>query len=85
MSITGIGGLAGGAAQQKGSAGKAQSPDETFLSYMKKSPAERWVESWLAARGLTKEEFDALPPDRHEALAKEMAEDLKKAAHQKRP
>jgi len=44
---------------------------------------QRWVESWLAARGLTKEEFDVLPPDQHEALAKEMAEDLKKAAQQK--
>jgi hypothetical protein len=83
MSVTGIGGLAGVAAQQTGSTGKAQSSDETFLSYMKKSPAERWVESWLAARGLTRHEFDALPPDQHEALAKEMAEDLKKAAQQK--
>ena len=84
MSISGIGGPAGAAAQQKDGAGKVQSPEETFLSYMRKSPVERWVESWLAARGLTKEEFDALPPDQHEALAKEMAEDLKKAAQQKR-
>jgi hypothetical protein len=83
MSIAGVGGLTGGAAQKDG-AGKAPSPVETFLAYMKKSPVERWLESWLAARGLTKEEFDALPPDQHEALAKEMAEDLKKAAQQKR-
>lgn len=84
MSITGIGASIGEAAQQKHGAGKAQSPEETFLSYMKKSPVECWIESWLASRGLTREEFDALPPDRHEALAKEMAEDLKKAAQQKR-
>ena len=69
----------GGAAQQKNGAGKVQSPEATFLAYMKKSPVERWVDSWLAARGLTKEAFDALPPDEHEALAKEMAEDLKKS------
>jgi hypothetical protein len=85
MSVSGIAGLMGGAAQQKVGAGKAQSSEETFLSYMKKSPAERWIESWLAARGLTEHEFDALPPDQHEALAKEMAEDLKKAAQQKLP
>jgi hypothetical protein len=45
MSITGVGGLAGGVAQQKDGAGKVQSPEETFLAYMKKSPVERWIES----------------------------------------
>lgn len=84
MSVAGIGGAMGGAAQQKNDAGKAQSPEETFLAYMKKSPVERWVESWLAARGLTKVAFDALPPEEREALAKKMAEDLKKAGLPKR-
>ncbi len=84
MGIAGIGGMIGGGAQQKNGAGKVQSPEETFLAYMKKSPVERWVDSWLAARGLTKEEFDALPSDEHEALAKAMAEDLKKSGPQKR-
>ncbi|HWA49171.1 MAG TPA: hypothetical protein VG742_12900 [Dongiaceae bacterium] len=84
MSIAGIGSAMGGTAQQKEGVGKIPSPEETFLAYMKKTPAERWVESWLAARGLTKEEFEALPPKEHEALAKEMAEDLKEAMQQKR-
>jgi hypothetical protein len=79
MSIDGIGGTMGGTAQQKSGAGKVQSPEETFLAYMKKAPVERWVDSWLVARGLTKAEFDALPPDEREVLAKEMAEDLKKS------
>ena len=90
MSVTGIGDTsgigeaAGAAAQRKEGAGKSQSPEETFLAYVKKSPVERWIESWLKSHGLTKEEYDALPPERHDALAKEMAEDLKKAAQQKR-
>ncbi len=84
MSVTGIGGVTGGAAQQKDGSGKIPSPEETFLAHVQKSPVERWIESWLAARGLSKEEFDALPPDEHEALAKEMAEDLKQATRQKR-
>jgi hypothetical protein len=84
MSITGIGGPTSGAPQQKEGVGKIPSPEETFLAYMKKTPAERWVESWLASKGLTKEEFDALPPNQHDALAKEMAEDLKKAMRDKR-
>ncbi len=84
MSIAGVGNGVAGATQQKSGAGQAQSPEQTFLAYLKKSPVERWVESWLAARGLTKAEFDALPPDKREALAKEMAEDLKKAGLQAR-
>lgn len=84
MSVTGIGETAGAASQQKQGAGKAQSPEQAFLAYVKKSPVERWIENWLKAHGLTKEEFDALPPEKHDALAKEMAEDLKKAAQQKR-
>lgn len=84
MSISGIGGPTGGAAQQKEGAAKVSSPEETFLAYMKKTPIERWVESWLASKGLTKEEFDALPQDQHDALAKEMAEDLKEAMRDKR-
>lgn len=84
MSVTGIGDATGAAPQRKEGTGKVQSPEETFLAYVKKSPVERWIENWLKARGLTKEEFDALPPDKHDALAKEMAEDLKKAAQQKR-
>lgn len=84
MSVEGIGGGVGGAAQQKQGTGKAPSPEETFLAYVKKSPVERWIETWLKARGLTKEAFDALPPDEQEALAKEMAEDLKRAVREKR-
>ena len=81
MSISGVGGAMG--AQQKAGGGAVQSPEQTFLSYVKKSPVERWIESWLAAHGLTKDAFDALPADRHDALAREMAEDLKKAAQQR--
>lgn len=84
MSVDGIGGVGGGAAQQKQGAGKTSSPEDTFLAYVKKSPVERWIENWLKARGLTKEAFDALPADEHEALAKEMEEDLKKAMREKR-
>lgn len=84
MSVDGIGGVAPGAAQHKQGTGEAPSPEETFLSYVKKSPVERWIENWLKAHGLTKEAFDTLPPEEHEALAKEMAEDLKKAVREKR-
>lgn len=83
MSVTSIGSM-GGAAQQKEGTSKIPSPEETFLAYMKKTPVERWVENWLKSRGLTKEEFDALPPEEHEALAREMAEELKKATQEKR-
>ena len=86
MSVTGIGGFGAAAsalqsASAQGSTGTTvgHSAEQTFLDFMKKTAAERLVESWLAAHGLTKEEFDALPPEQHAALAKQMAEDLKAA------
>ena len=38
MSVTGIGGTAGTAPQSKDATGKTQSPEETFLAIVKKSP-----------------------------------------------
>ena len=79
MAISGVGNA--GAADAIG-AGRARtqagtSVEQTFLDYMKKTPEQRFQEAWLAAHGLTKEEFDALPPNEREALTKLMAEDLK--------
>jgi hypothetical protein len=79
MAILGVNnaGAAGamGAGRPETQAGKTV--EQTFLDYMKKTPEQRFEEAWLAAHGLTKEQFDALPPDQREALTKQMAEDLK--------
>lgn len=50
---------------------------QQFLDYMSKSPEERWQEQWLSSHGLSKEAFDALPPDEKQALADKMAEEFK--------
>lgn len=41
---------------------KASSVKE-FLDYMNKSNEERWFESFLSEEGLTKEQYEALPPE----------------------
>ena len=48
-----------------------------FLEYMSKTPEERWQEQWLKSKCLTKEQFDALPPEEQQALVDEMTEELK--------
>lgn len=53
-------------------------PVKEFMDYMKKPLAERMQEAWLKQHGMTKEEFDALPPEEKDAITKQMAEDIKK-------
>lgn len=60
---------------------------QEFMNYMKKSPAERMLESWLAAHGITKEEFDAMSPKEKQALMDQMKREIeaqiKKQAEEK--
>ena len=62
------------------SASKPKKPDPvaSFLNYMKKSAAERYVDAWLAARNLSKEALDAMPPEQRKAVLKQMEEDIKR-------
>lgn len=49
---------------------------QEFKNYMQKSPAERFQEQWLKAHGYTKAQFDALPPEKKQALLDEMRKEL---------
>jgi hypothetical protein len=51
---------------------------QSFLNYAKESPAQRMVDDWLKAHGLTEQELDKMPPDKQAAIRKEMADDIKK-------
>jgi hypothetical protein len=42
-----------------------------FLEYMAKTPEERYFETFLTAKGMTQEEFDALPAEDKRALLKD--------------
>jgi len=48
-----------------------------FLEYMAKSPEERYFEAFLRSRGMTQEDFEALPADQQKALLKEFQEYVK--------
>ena len=58
-------------------AAKSNSAVDTFLNYMKESPAQRMEDSWLAAHGLTRQSLNAMSPDQREAVLKQMAKDIK--------
>ena len=50
---------------------------QAFLDYMAKTPEERYFESFLKSKGMTKEEFEALPPEEQQALVTEFKEAVK--------
>jgi hypothetical protein len=52
------------------------SPEDAFLDYMKKTPAQRFQEQWLKAHGLSQAEFDAMPPEKKQAVLDTMRKDL---------
>ena len=56
---------------------KTNSAADDFLSYMKESPAQRMMDSWLAAHGLSKEDLAAMSPEKRDAILKQMAKELK--------
>lgn len=50
---------------------------EAFKDYMSKTPEERWTDAELRRRGMTREEFEALPPEEREAVMQDIQEALK--------
>lgn len=94
MSISAISGIAslatGLASSLTSSKSNASNPVADFMDYMKKSPAERFQESWLSAHGISKEAFDAMPPAEKQKILAQMKQDLEakikdQAANQSNP
>lgn len=48
-----------------------------FLEYMAKTPEERYFEAFLKSKGMTEEQFQALPPEEKQALMKEFEDYVK--------
>lgn len=53
-----------------------KTPAQALEEYLAMSHAERYQLAWLANRGLTKEEFDALPAEEQQALMEEMQREM---------
>ncbi|ATN11051.1 hypothetical protein CRN80_15950 [Pseudomonas sp. FDAARGOS_380] len=53
-----------------------------FTEYMSKSPAERIREQLLREQGLTEEQVQAMPQEKQDAIAKQVAERLKEQQQQ---
>lgn len=52
---------------------------KAFLDYMAKTPEERYFETFLKSKGMTQEEYDALPVEDKKALMKEFEEFVKQS------
>ncbi|WJN59875.1 hypothetical protein [Pseudomonas sp. SO81] len=53
---------------------------KAFREYMAMTPAEKMRDAILKELGLTEEEIDALPPERQEAIEKQIAERMQQRA-----
>lgn len=55
---------------------------DEFMTYMKKSPAERMEDNWLKAHGLTREKLASMSTKEQEAIMKQMKDDIERALHE---
>ena len=55
---------------------------QEFKDYMNQTPAERLQYQWLAQHGITKEQFDALPPEEKQKLLAQMKQELEQKIKQ---
>lgn len=53
---------------------------QEFKAYMAKTPAERMRDSILKEMGLTKEDIEAMPPEKQKAIEEEIAERMRDKA-----
>lgn len=70
------------AAEATGAVGEEEPESESaavraFLEYMSKTPEERYFDAFLKSKGMTQEEFDALPVEEKQALMQEFQETIK--------
>ncbi|HEU5046397.1 MAG TPA: hypothetical protein VFT64_00985 [Rickettsiales bacterium] len=66
------------------SSANQQSPAvQNFLNYMKESPEERFIDSWLAAHHLSREELAKMPPEKREAIMKQIEQEMKDSIKRK--
>jgi hypothetical protein len=56
---------------------------KAFLEYMAKSTGEKFFERFLAGKGMTQEDFDALSPEKQKALLQEFQEAMKRDLEEK--
>lgn len=56
---------------------------QNFMNYMNESPEERFIDSWLTAHHLSREELAKMDPEKREAIMKQIAEDMKRAIKEK--
>ncbi len=56
----------------------ADATRQAFLDYIKKTPLERYFETFLKSKGMSQEAYEALPPEEKEALLEEFRELMKR-------
>ena len=66
--ITGSFGLSNNATSNASAPSGSASVEQSFLDYMKESPAQRMIDAWLKAHGLSEQDLQNMPPAQREAI-----------------
>lgn len=88
MSISGIGvsGASLYAPQQSAKSSQSSSGSDAiadFMNYMKETPEQRMQEAWLKSHGISKEEFDAMSPERKAGIVAQMRQEIEQKLREK--
>lgn len=91
MNIQDIGALgsSAGKAGAQSSASKPTAADKNndavqqFIDYMSESPMQRMIDAWLKAHHLTEKDLESMPPEKRDAILKQMTADIKNEMKQK--
>lgn len=57
-------------------------PASEFLSYMQKTPEQRFQEEWLKKHGLTKEDLESMSPAERNAVMEQMRAEIEEQIKQ---
>jgi hypothetical protein len=69
--------------QSSSASATGKTVEQTFMDYMKESPAQRMIDQWLKAHHLTEKQLQAMPAAQREAVEKQMANDIENSIKQK--
>jgi TPP-dependent pyruvate/acetoin dehydrogenase alpha subunit len=61
----------------------AKSPEEKFLDYAKKNPAEKMRDALLSSIGVTEEELKNMSPEQQQEIEQKIADKIKEAVNKK--
>jgi len=62
------------------SSASGETASTKFMSYMKETPAQRFMDSWLAQHGISKDDFNKMSDDAKQKIIAQMKQEMEQKA-----